>query len=43
MDHHFGLIEINWKAADPTVALHIKDVTGRARVKHSVRLSALRF
>jgi len=43
MDHHFGFIEVNWQAADPTVALHIKDVTGRARVKHSVRLSALRF
>jgi alkaline phosphatase D len=43
MDHHFGFIEINWNAADPTVALHIKDVTGRARVKHTVRLSTLRF
>jgi alkaline phosphatase D len=43
MDHHFGFIEINWKAEDPRVALHIKDVTGRARVKHSVRLSQLRF
>lgn len=42
-DHHFGFIEINWKAPDPSVALHIKDVTGRARVKHSVRLSQLRF
>lgn len=43
MDHHFGFIEINWQAADPSVSLHIKDVTGRARVKHSVRLSSLRF
>jgi alkaline phosphatase D len=43
MDHHFGFIEINWKTADPTVALSIKDGTGRARVNHSVQLSTLRF
>jgi alkaline phosphatase D len=43
MDHHFGFIEVNWKAADPSVALHIKDGTGRARVKHSVSLSTLKF
>lgn len=43
MDHHFGFIEIHWQSPDPSVALHIKDVTGRARVKHSVRLSQLKF
>ena len=43
MDHHFGFIEINWQDADPSVALHIKDVTGRARVKQNVRLSHLKF
>jgi hypothetical protein len=43
MDHHFGFIEINWQEADPSVALHIKDVTGRARVKQNVRLSRLKF
>jgi alkaline phosphatase D len=43
MDHHFGFIEINWHAPDPSVALHIKDVTGRARVKQNVRLSHLKF
>jgi alkaline phosphatase D len=43
MDHHFGFIEINWQDADPSVALHIKDVTGRARVKQNVRLSRLKF
>lgn len=43
MDHHFGFIEIDWKADDPTVALHIKDVTGRDRLTHTVPLSQLRF
>jgi alkaline phosphatase D len=43
MDHHFGFIEINWHAPDPSVALHIKDVTGRARVKQNVPLSRLKF
>jgi len=43
MDHHFGFIEIDWKPADPVVSLSIKDVTGRSRVKHSLRLSSLKF
>jgi alkaline phosphatase D len=42
-DHHFGLIEINWAATDPTVSLQIRDGTGRTRVKSTVRLSKLKF
>ena len=43
MDHHFGMIEINWEAADPRVTLRIHDITGRVRVGKSSRLSELRF
>ncbi len=42
-EHHFGLIEIDWAATDPAVALQIRDGTGRTRVKSTVRLSRLKF
>ena len=42
-EHHFGLIEIDWSAADPLVSLQVRDGTGRTRVKSAVRLSRLRF
>ena len=41
MDHHFGMIEIDWTQEDPLVALRIHDFSGRARVRKSVRLSEL--
>lgn len=40
MDFHFGMIEIQW-SQEPTVVLRIHDMTGRARVKKSVRLREL--
>jgi hypothetical protein len=43
MDHHFGMIDIDWSQADPRVSLRIQDITGRARVRKSVLLSELKF
>ncbi len=42
MDFHFGMLDIHW-ADNPTVDLRIHDMTGRARVRKSVRLSDLKF
>jgi len=41
-DFHFGMLDINW-TGNPTVTLRIHDMTGRARVRKSVRLSDLKF
>jgi alkaline phosphatase D len=42
-DFHFGMLDIDWKAVQPTVTFRIHDMTGRARVKRTVRLSDLKF
>lgn len=42
MDFHFGMLDINW-SGDPSVQLRIHDMTGRARVRKTVRLSELKF
>ncbi len=42
MDFHFGMININW-GGSPTVQLRVHDMTGRARVRKTVRLNELRF
>lgn len=42
MDFHFGMLEINW-FGNPSVQFRIHDMTGRARVRKTVRLSELRF
>lgn len=41
MDHHFGMIEIDWTQEDPHVSLRIHDFSGRARVNKAIRLSEL--
>lgn len=41
MDHNFGLIQIDWEATNPSVTLAIRDITGRARTRKSVRLEEL--
>ncbi len=38
---NFGVIEINWNAPDPRVVLQVRDTSGRARIEHELRLSAL--
>ena len=43
MDHHFGLIEIDWSAEHPSVSLRIHDITGGKRVEKTVQLSDLSF
>lgn len=40
-ENHFGLIEIDWQAADPAIALQIIDATGTVRQHHDVKLSEL--
>jgi alkaline phosphatase D len=42
MDFHYGMLEIQW-SANPSVQFRIHDMTGRARVRKSVRLNELRF
>ena len=42
MDFHFGMLDIDW-AGDPSVELRIHDMTGRGRVRKSVRLNELQF
>ncbi|MFN6311972.1 MAG: alkaline phosphatase D family protein [Planctomyces sp.] len=42
MDFHFGMLEITW-GATPSVQLRIHDMTGRSRVRRTVRLSELKF
>jgi len=42
MDFHFGMLDIDW-SGDPSVQLRIHEMTGRARVRKTVRLSGLRF
>lgn len=39
---NFGLIEIDWSQRDPVVSMQIRDVDGRTRIRHDVRLSELR-
>jgi alkaline phosphatase D len=41
-DFHFGMLDINWSGA-PSVTFRIHDMTGRARVRKSVKLSELKF
>jgi alkaline phosphatase D len=41
-DFHFGMIEITW-SDNPSIQFRIHDMTGRARVRKTVRLSELRF
>jgi alkaline phosphatase D len=40
-DNHFGMIEIDWNAADPLIELKIVDRSGRPRVRQQLRLSEL--
>jgi len=42
MDFHYGMIEIGW-SSNPSIQFRIHDMTGRARVRKSVRLNELRF
>ncbi len=41
-DFHFGMLNINW-SANPTIEFRIHDMTGRARVRKSVKLGELKF
>ncbi|MFN3188928.1 MAG: alkaline phosphatase D family protein [Aureliella sp.] len=43
MDHHFGMIEIDWTTNDPGISFRIHDATGKTRVSKTVQLSELSF
>lgn len=42
-EHHFGLVDIDWHAPEPSVTLRILDVPGTVRLEHRIRLQDLRF
>ena len=42
-EHHFGLIDIDWEASDPTITLQIKDLQGVTRVQKTIPHSTLTF
>lgn len=42
-DFHFGMIEVNWDAVPVTIQFRVHDMTGRARVRHTVKLTDLQF
>lgn len=39
---NFGLIEIDWSRPDPVISMQVRDVEGKTRISHEVRLSELR-
>ena len=41
-ENNFGLIEIDWKPADPVLSLQLIDVKGTVRVKKEVKVSELK-
>ena len=43
MENHFGIIDLNWADADPSITLEIWDVRGTRRIQRVLRLSELRF
>lgn len=40
---NYGFIDINWQLADPTIAIGLKDVTGKTTHQHQLTLSQLQF
>jgi alkaline phosphatase D len=42
-DFHFGMLDINWQGSQPNITFRVHDMTGRSRVRRTVRLSDLRF
>jgi alkaline phosphatase D len=43
MENHFGMITIDWKKADPSITMQIRDVTGKIRIDRVIALSDLQF
>lgn len=41
--NHFGMLQIDWTEANPSVTMQIIDVEGKIQVQHSVPLSELQF
>ncbi len=40
-EENFGVINIDWDAADPTVTIEVRDLAGKAQLKKTLRLSEL--
>jgi alkaline phosphatase D len=43
MENHYGLLRIDWSAAQPEISMEIHDVSGKQRIKRVVSLSQLKF
>lgn len=43
MENHFGLIEVDWQPADPTLTMLVYDVDGQERIRRQIPLSTLQF
>ena len=43
MENHFGMVTIDWQKADPLIQLEIKDVPGKQRILHQLKLSELQL
>lgn len=43
MENHFGMVTIDWQKADPLIQLEIKDVPGKQRILHQLKLSELQM
>lgn len=41
-DHHFGMVRVDWAAADPQITLEILDLKGQAVIQETFPLSLLR-
>jgi alkaline phosphatase D len=42
-ENHFGMIEIDWEAADPSIGFKIIGLDGKSKVTHELKLSEIRF
>jgi len=43
MENHFGILDIDWDAPEPTVNMKIIDVSGKVRINRTVLIKELQF
>ena len=42
VDSNFGLLNLDWSAADPTLTMEIRDTSGKVQLAESLKISSLR-
>jgi len=42
VDSNFGLLSLDWSAADPTLTMEIRDTSGKVQLTQSLKISSLR-